>query len=75
MKRQRPRARRETPNYYRQMLHVRGDEDHPVDLVVARRVPRAADRLGMAPVSLSRWIDRREQPRIASGRGVTHAAR
>jgi len=38
MKRQRPRSRRETPNYYRQMLHVRGDENHPVDLVVARRV-------------------------------------
>jgi len=30
---------KETPtNYYRQMLHVRGDENHPVDLVVARRV-------------------------------------
>ena len=38
MKRQRPRSRRETPNYYRQMLHLRGDENHPVDLVVARRV-------------------------------------
>ena len=38
MKRQRPRSRRKTPNYYRQMLHLRGDENHPVDLVVARRV-------------------------------------
>ena len=38
MKRQRPRSRRETSNYYRQMLHLRGDENHPVDLVVARRV-------------------------------------
>ena len=38
MKRQRPRPRRAAPNYYRQMLHVRGDEEHPVDLVVARRV-------------------------------------
>jgi len=36
MKRQRPRSRRETSNYYRQMLHLRGDENHPVDLVVAR---------------------------------------
>ena len=33
-----PRSRRAPPNYYRQMLHVRGDEDHPVDLVVARRL-------------------------------------
>jgi len=33
-----PRSRREPPNYYRAMLHLRGDEDHPVDLVVARRV-------------------------------------
>ena len=38
MKRKRPRSRRETSNYYRQMLHLRGDENHPVDLVVARRV-------------------------------------
>ena len=38
MKRQRPRSRTETPNHYRQMLHLRGDENHPVDLVVARRV-------------------------------------
>jgi hypothetical protein len=38
MKRQHPRSRRETPNHYRQMLHLRGDENHPVDLVVARRV-------------------------------------
>ena len=38
MKRQRSRSGRETPNYYRQMLHLRGDEEHPVDLVVARRV-------------------------------------
>ena len=27
-----------TPNYYRQMLHPRGDENHPIDLEVARRV-------------------------------------
>jgi hypothetical protein len=35
----------------------------------------AAERLGMAPVSLSRWIGRRKLPPIASGRGVTRAAR
>jgi len=29
-------------NYYRQMLHVRGDEEHPVDLVVERRLDRRA---------------------------------
>jgi len=40
---------RETPtNYYRQMLHVRGDEDHPVDLMVA---PRLDD---LAPKKLAR---------------------
>ena len=44
MKRQRPRSRRETPNHYRQMLHLRGDENHPVDRVVARRV---RDRLAL----------------------------
>jgi len=44
MKRQRPRSRRETPNYYRQMLHVRGDEDHPIDLVVERRLDRLAPK-------------------------------
>jgi hypothetical protein len=34
---------RETPtNYYRQMLHVRGDEEHPVDLAVERRLDRRA---------------------------------
>jgi CHAT domain-containing protein len=44
MKRQRPRSRRETPNYYRQMLHPRGDENHPIDLEVARRV---RDRLAL----------------------------
>lgn len=34
---------KETPNnYYRQMLHVRGDEDHPIDLVVERRLDRRA---------------------------------
>ena len=37
--------RRETPNnYYRQMLHVRGDEDHPIDLVVERRLDRLAPK-------------------------------
>jgi len=35
---------RETPNYYRQMLHVRGDEDHPIDLVVERRLDRLAPK-------------------------------
>ena len=35
---------RETPNYYRQMLHVRGDEDHPIDLVVERRLDRFAPK-------------------------------
>ncbi len=30
------------PNYYRQMLHVRGDEDHPIDLVVAHRLDMLA---------------------------------
>jgi len=33
-----------TPNYYRQMLHPRGDENHPIDLEVARRV---RDRLAL----------------------------
>jgi len=34
---------KETPtNYYRQMLHVRGDEDHPIDLAVERRLDRLA---------------------------------
>ena len=46
-----------------------------VALRMSKSLPSAADRLGMAPVSLSRWIDRRELPRIASGGGVTHAAR
>ncbi len=42
-------GRRETPNnYYRQMLHVRGDEDHPIDLVVERRLD------GLAPKKLAR---------------------
>ena len=58
MKRQRPRSRRETPNYYRQMLHLRGDENHPVDLVVARRV---RDRL--APKKLAR-LEREVRGRI-----------
>ncbi len=36
---------KETPaNYYRQMLHVRGDEDHPIDLVVERRLDRLAPK-------------------------------
>jgi len=34
----------EAPNYYRQMLHVRGDEDHPIDLVVERRLDRLAPK-------------------------------
>ena len=42
------RSRRE-PSYYRQMLHVRGDEEHPVDLVVARRL-----RDGLARKKLAR---------------------
>jgi hypothetical protein len=46
-----------------------------VALRMSSTLPRAAERLGMAPVSLSRWIDRRELPRVASGGGVTHAAR
>ena len=50
-------------------------EANAVRVALTGAVPRAADRLGMAPVSLSRWIDRRELPRIASGAGVTHAAR
>jgi hypothetical protein len=33
-----------------------------VALRVAKSVPRAAERLGMAPVSLSRWIRRRTPP-------------
>jgi len=38
---------KETPNYYRQMLHVRGDEDHPIDLVVEHhlRDGRAREKL------------------------------
>ena len=41
---------RETPtNYYRQMLHVRGDEDHPIDLMVERRL-----RDGLAREKLAR---------------------
>jgi len=40
-----------------------------VALRMSRTLPRAAERLGMAPVSLSRWIGRRKLPRIASGRG------
>jgi hypothetical protein len=39
----------ETPNYYRQMLHPRGDENHPIDLVVARRL-----RDGLARKKLAR---------------------
>jgi len=46
-----------------------------VALRMSRSLPRAAERLGMAPVSLSRWIGRRKLPPIASGRGVTCAAR
>jgi len=46
-----------------------------VALRMSSTLPRAAERLGMAPVSLSRWIDRRELPRVASGGGVAHAAR
>jgi hypothetical protein len=39
------RGGKETPsNYYRQMLHVRGDEDHPIDLVVERRLDRLAPK-------------------------------
>jgi hypothetical protein len=36
-----------TPNYYRQMLHVRGDDEHPIDLVVERhlRDGRAREKL------------------------------
>ena len=57
MKRQRPRSRRETSNYYRQMLHLRGDENHPVDLVVARRV---RDRLARKKLArLEREIGRK----------------
>jgi len=39
-----------------------------VALRMSETLPRAAERLGMAPVSLSRWIGRRTLPRIASGR-------
>jgi len=46
------------PNYYRQMLHPRGDENHPIDLVVARRV---RDRL--APKKLAR-LERQVMGRI-----------
>ena len=46
------------PNYYRQMLHPRGDENHPIDLVVARRV---RDRL--APKKLAR-LEREVMGRI-----------
>ena len=61
MKRQRPRSRRETPNYYRQMLHLRGDENHPVDLVVARRV---RDRLARKKLArLEREIGRKIKDR------------
>ena len=38
-----------THNYYHQMLHTRGDEDHPIDLVVARRL-----RDGLARKKLAR---------------------
>src|SRR5262249_27644505 len=34
----------EAPNYYRQMLHVRGDEDHPIDLMVAPRLDELAPK-------------------------------
>jgi len=52
-----PRSRREPPNYYRQMLHVRGDEDHPVDVVVARRL---RDRLARKKLArLEREIGRK----------------
>ena len=50
---------RETPsNYYRQMLHVRGDEDHPIDLAVERRLDR------LAPEELAR-LEREVTGRIA----------
>ena len=44
MRRQRTRSRMETPNYYREMLHLRGDENHPIDLVVERRLDRLASQ-------------------------------
>jgi len=55
------RSRRATPNYYRQMLHVRGDEVHPVDLVVARRL---RDRLARKKLArLEREIGRKLEDR------------
>jgi len=45
------------PNHYRQMLHLRGDEDHPVDLVVARRLRDRVARKKLA--RLEREIARR----------------
>ena len=56
-----PRPRREPPNYYRQMLHVRGDEDHPVDLVVARRLRDRRARRKLA--RLEREIGRKLEDR------------
>jgi hypothetical protein len=38
-----------------------------VALRMSKTLPHAAERLGMAPVSLSRWIGRRKLPRVASG--------
>jgi hypothetical protein len=46
-----------------------------VALRMSKNCTRAAARLGMAPVSLSRWVGRRKLPPIASGMGVTRAAR
>ena len=40
-----------------------------VAIEMSKSLPLAAERLGMAPVSLSRWIGRRELPRIASSGG------
>ena len=37
-----PSGKKTPTSYYRQMLHVRGDEDHPIDLVVERRLDRRA---------------------------------
>jgi len=59
------RHRRPRPrlNYYRQMLHLRGDENHPVDLVVERRV---RDRL--AREKLAR-LEREVRGRIEGDKG------